>query len=92
MSAKDVRSKGLWWVAVAAFFASVSVGVVQAATGASAVGVDSLFTFPQVALLVAVAAAWGDMRTNRNRDREEFKEFRQDVHDRLARMEEKHHD
>ena len=45
-----------------------------------------------VAVLVAVAAAWGDMRTNRNRDREEFKEFRQDVHERLERMEGKHHD
>jgi hypothetical protein len=86
------ESRWLWWLAVSAFVAGVSVSAVQAATGASAVGVDSLFTFPQVALLVAVAAAWGDMRTNRNRDREEFKEFRQDVHERLERMEGKHHD
>ena len=89
---KEVQSRWLWRVAVASFIASVSVRAVQAATEHSAVGVDSLFTFPQVALLVAVAAAWGDMRTNRNRDREEFKEFRQDVHERLERMEGKHHD
>ena len=85
-------SRWLWRVAVFAFLASVSVGAVDAATGANAVGGDSMFTFPQVALLVAVAAAWGDMRTNRNRDREEFKEFRQDVHERLERMERKHDD
>lgn len=33
--------------------------------------------------------AWGDMRTNRNRDREEFKAFRDDVHERMERMERK---
>lgn len=89
---KEAQSRWLWRVAVASFFASVSVGAVDAATGGSAVGADSMFTFPQVALLVAVAAAWGDMRTNRNRDRDEFKEFRQDVHERLERMERKHDD
>ena len=89
---KEAQSRWLWRVAVASFFASVSVGAVDAATGVLGVGGDSMFTFPQVALLVAVAAAWGDMRTNRNRDREEFKEFRQDVHERLERMEGKHHD
>lgn len=87
---KDIQSRWLWRVAVAAFVASVSVGAVDAATGVLGVGGDSMFTFPQVALLVAVAAAWGDMRTNRNRDREEFKEFRQDVHERLQRMENHH--
>ena len=86
---KEVQSRWLWRVAVVAFLASVSVGAVQAAVGLPAVSGDSLFTFPQVALLVAVAAAWGDMRTNRNRDREEFKEFRQDVHERMERMERK---
>ena len=86
------ESRWLWWVAVSCFVAGVSASAVEAATGATEAGGGSAFTFAQVALLVAVAAAWGDMRTNRNRDREEFKEFRQDVHERLERMEGKHHD
>ena len=86
---KEVQSRWLWRVAVTAFGLSVLAGTVGATVGLPAVGGDSMFTFPQVALLVAVAAAWGDMRTNRNRDREEFKEFRQDVHERMERMERK---
>ena len=86
------ESNWLWRVAVLAFLASVSVGAVDAATGASPVSGDSLFTFPQMALLVAVAAAWGDMRTNRIRDREEFKEHRKDMHDWLEKLEEHNHE
>lgn len=83
------ESRWLWWLAVLCFAVGVSVSAVEAATGATEAGGGSAFTFAQVAFLVAVAAAWGDMRTNRNRDREEFKAFRDDVHERMERMERK---
>ena len=88
---KGVQSRWLWRLAVVSFVASVSVGAVEAATEGAAVGMDSMFTFPQVALIVAVAAAWGDMRTNRNRDREDFQRFQGDVVKRLEHLEEKVH-
>ena len=77
----------MWHVAVFAFLASVSVSAVDAATSPNGGQDGFTFTFPQVALLVAVGAAWGDMRTNRNRDREEFKAFRDEFHDRLKSLE-----
>lgn len=81
------ESRWLWWVAVACFAVGVSVSAVEAATGATGGGDGSAFTFAQVAILVAIGAAWGDMRTNGQRDREEFKEFRAEVVKRLGDLE-----
>lgn len=85
------ESRWLWWVAVAAFLVGVSVSAVEAATGTTETGGGSAFTFAQVALLVAIGAAWGDMRTNRQRDREDFQRFQGDVVKRLEHLEEKVH-
>lgn len=81
------ESRWLWWVAVACFVAGVSVSAVEAATGATGGGDGSAFTFAQVAILVAIGAAWGDMRTNRQRDREDFQRFQGDVVKRLEHLE-----
>ena len=81
MTVKRNESKWLWRIAVWSFLAAVSVASVEAATGPIG-GLDgSGFTFAQVALLVAVGAAWGDNRTNRLRDREEFKALRDEFHE-----------
>ena len=85
------QSRWLWWLAVAAFLVGVSVSAVEAATGATEAGGGSAFTFAQVAILVAIGAAWGDMRTNRQRDREDFQRFQGDVVKRLEHLEEKVH-
>lgn len=78
---KQHESRWLWRIAVVSFVAALSVASVEAATGPIG-GVDgSGFTFAQVALLVAVGAAWGDNRTNRLRDREEFKALRDEFHE-----------
>lgn len=74
------ESRWLWRVAVVAFLAAVSVSAVEAASGVNGQPDGSGFTFAQVAILVAVGAAWGDMRTNRVRDREDFKELRDEFH------------
>jgi len=86
------ESRWLWWVAVGCFTVGLSVSAVQAATGAVDAGGGPAFTFAQVALLVAIGAAWGDMRTNRSRDRDEFKDFRSDVVKRLDHLEGKGHE
>lgn len=75
------ESRWLWWLAVLCFAVGVSVSAVEAATGATEAGGGSAFTFAQVAILVAIGAAWGDMRTNRTRDREELKELREEFHE-----------
>ena len=85
------ESRWLWWLAVLCFAVGVSVSAVEAATGATEAGGGSAFTFAQVALLVAIGAAWGDMRTNRQRDREDFQRFQGDVVKRLEHLEEKVH-
>lgn len=78
---KHGESRWLWRVAVVSFVAALSVASVEAATGPIAGSDGSGFTFAQVALLVAVGAAWGDNRTNRLRDREEFKALRDEFHE-----------
>lgn len=78
---KQHESRWLWRIAVVSFAAAVSVASVEAATGPNGGGDGSVFTFSQVALLVAVGAAWGDNRTNRLRDREEFKALRDEFHE-----------
>ena len=75
------ESRWLWRVAVVAFLAAVSVSAVEAAGSPNEGGSGSGFTFAQVALLVAIGAAWGDNRTNRARDREEFKALRDEFHE-----------
>lgn len=78
---KQTESRWLWRVAVVSFVAALSVASVEAATGPNGGADGSGFTFSQVALLVAVGAAWGDNRTNRLRDREEFKALRDEFHE-----------
>ena len=75
------ESVWLWRVAVVAFLAAVSVSAVEAAGSPNGASDGFTFTFPQVALLVAIGAAWGDNRTNRQRDREEFKSLRDEFHE-----------
>lgn len=81
MTVKRNESKWLWRIAVWSFLAAVSVASVEAATGPNGGQDGTVFTFSQVALLVAVGAAWGDNRTNRTRDREEFKALRDEFHE-----------
>ena len=75
------ESRWLWRVAVVAFLAAVSVASVEAAGTPPDGGGGFVFTFSQVALLVAVGAAWGDMRASRIRDREDFKALRDEFHE-----------
>lgn len=75
------ESRWLWRVAVVAFLAAVSVSAVEASGTPPEGGSGFVFTFSQVALLVAVGAAWGDMRASRLRDREDFKALRDEFHE-----------
>jgi len=78
---REGESVWLWRIAVLAFLAAVSVSAVEAAGSPNEGKGGAEFTFSQVAILVAVGAAWGDARTNRGRDREEFKELKDEVHE-----------
>jgi hypothetical protein len=67
------RNSGLWRVAMLLFFVGLGLSVAQSANAGVGAG-DFTFSWGQACIMMAVAAAWGDMRR-------EVHDIRKDVDD-----------
>jgi peptidoglycan/LPS O-acetylase OafA/YrhL len=78
----------LWRLAQLGFAAMLLAIAIPAWAGQAIVLGDGAIPWVVLAALVTVGGAWGDLRTNRRRDREEFIEFKKQIHDEMKELRE----
>lgn len=66
------QQRALWRVAIVLFALGLYFTMAEASSGPDSAGDHASFTWGQVCVLMAVAAAWGDMRA-------QVKDLRKDV-------------